>query len=301
MARKPAISTARRWSVIEHARNIHKITIDLTHVGDEQRVLCLSDVHYDNPHCDRALLEKLLDEAQAHNAPVIDNGDFYDAMGGKWDPRANKSELRPEFQTARYLDALIDDAAAFLKPWSDILTVRGQGNHETAIKKRHETCLTERLVERLRAGGAESVRLGGYSGFIVFETSVWGRTRPFKLHYHHGPNAGGHVTRGIIGTNRQAVYLADADMVLSGHSHDHWTVPIARIRLNADNNKIEHTRQVHFRAAGLKEEYGDGYAGWHVERGAPPKPTGGVWIIFTVHPGHSGGRSEIDFEIREAR
>jgi hypothetical protein len=24
-----------------------------------------------------------------------------------------------------------------------------------------------------------------------------------------------------------------------------------------------------------KEEYGDGYIGWHVERGAPPKPLGG--------------------------
>jgi hypothetical protein len=29
-----------------------------------------------------------------------------------------------------------------------------------------------------------------------------------------------------------------------------------------------------------KEEYGDGSYGWHVERGAPVKPTGGRILIF---------------------
>jgi len=31
-----------------------------------------------------------------------------------------------------------------------------------------------------------------------------------------------------------------------------------------------------------KEEYGDGSQGWHIERGAPPKPTGGRIILFNV-------------------
>ena len=29
-----------------------------------------------------------------------------------------------------------------------------------------------------------------------------------------------------------------------------------------------------------KEEYGDGSKGWHVERGAPVKPTGGRILVF---------------------
>ena len=29
-----------------------------------------------------------------------------------------------------------------------------------------------------------------------------------------------------------------------------------------------------------KEEYGDGSKGWHVERGAPPKPVGGRILVI---------------------
>jgi hypothetical protein len=33
-----------------------------------------------------------------------------------------------------------------------------------------------------------------------------------------------------------------------------------------------------------KEEYQDGFSGWHVERGAPPKPLGGR--ILKIHSPH---------------
>jgi hypothetical protein len=32
------------------------------------------------------------------------------------------------------------------------------------------------------------------------------------------------------------------------------------------------------RTPGYKEEYQDGYGGFHVERGAPPKPVGAAWL-----------------------
>jgi hypothetical protein len=92
--------------------------------------------------------------------------------------------------------------------------------------------------------------------------------------------------------------LADADICWNGHTHDTWQVPIARVRLNQDCTEIVHTRQFHIRTAGYKEEYGDGYAGWHVERGAAPKPTGAAWLrIFQGE----GGEGHIDYEITEAR
>lgn len=301
MARKSAVATERRWAITEQTRNIHRININLERVGDEQRVLLMSDVHWDNPKSDWDLLKRHLNEAREHDAPVIDNGDFFCAMQGKFDKRANKSDLRPEHQNARYLDSLIDTATVFLKPWNDLLTIRGQGNHERAIFKNHETDLTERLVERLRADGASNVRLGGYSGWVVFQTNYHGRFKPFKLHYHHGHGGGGPVTRGVIQTNRMGVFLADADIVFTGHTHDAWQVPIARVRLNQDNTEVEHTRQVHVRAAGYKEEYGDGYGGWHVERGGPPKPTGSVWLVFRLLPANGDRYPSVDYDIIEAK
>lgn len=289
---------AKPWTFIERARNVHKFTVDLPSVRDEQWFLLQSDVHWDNPACDWGMLAKHWKMARERNAPILDNGDFFCAMQGKWDKRSVKSDLRPEHQRADYLDALVSTAADALTPCKDLLTLRGMGNHETGIIKRHETNLTERLVERLKMRGAASVALGGYSGYVVIEANLNGRKYPLKLYYHHGYGGGGPVTRGVIQTNRQAVYLADADLVWTGHTHDQWSVPIARVRLNGDCTEIQHTRQVHFRTPGYKEEYNDGFGGWHIERGGPPKPIGAAWLrVFST-----GGRyGTLDYELTEAR
>jgi hypothetical protein len=294
-------SKGRKWAVREHARNIHVITIDLKRVGEEQRVLLQSDVHWDNPKCDQEKFMGHLEEAREHDAPVLDNGDFFCAMQGKWDKRANKNDLRPEHQRADYLDSLVQTAAATLKPYRDLLTVRGDGNHETSVLKNHETSLNERLVERIKVDGDTPIAKGGYSGFVVFQIQWAMNSRtPFKLHYLHGHGGGGAVTRGVIQTNRHAVYLADADIVWTGHTHDGFMLPIARVRLNQDNTKIVHANQYHVSTPGYKEEWHDGYGGWHVERGAPPKPTGAAWLTFKYHSRH-GNNGHVAFDITEAK
>ena len=286
------------WSFIERARNVHRLKVILPSVKDEQWVLLQSDVHWDNPLCDRVLLKKHWDLAYQRNAPILDNGDFFCAMQGKWDKRAVKSDLRVEHQRADYLDALVQTATDALNPYRHLLTLRGQGNHETSILKKHETNLTERLVERLKVRGAEQIAVGGYSGFVVIDVENCGRRFPLKLFYHHGYGGGGPVTRGVIQTNRQAVYLADADLVWQGHTHDAYHLPIARVKLNNECSEIVHTRQEHIRTPGYKEEYRDGYGGWHIERGGPPKPIGAMWLKLTMTRSH---HATVEYELTEAR
>ena len=283
------------WTFTERSRNVHRLTVDLPN-REEQWILLQSDVHWDNPHCDRKLLKKHWEEAKDRNAPILDNGDFLCLMQGKWDKRSNKDDLRPEHRRGDYLDAVVETAADALKPYQQLLTLRGQGNHETAMIKKHETNLTERLVERLRGDGAKQVALGGYSGWVVIAVQHGKQRKPLKLHYHHGYGGGGPVTRGVIQTNRQAVYLADADICWIGHTHDSWQMPIARVKLNQDCTKQEHTTQLHISTSGYKDEYGDGYGGWHIERGAPPKPIGAKWLRIVGH------RTAIyEYEVIEAK
>jgi hypothetical protein len=52
-----------------------------------------------------------------------------------------------------------------------------------------------------------------------------------------------------------------------------------KLRLT-DDCKVRHDTQTHIKMATYKEEYGDGYGGWHVETGKPPKPLGGWWLRF---------------------
>ena len=287
------------WEFSESGRNVHVINIDLPYPGSKQYVLLITDVHWDNPHCNWSLFKEHLDLALERNAPVIDAGDFLCLMQGKYDKRSSKKDIRPEHMTGDYLDAIIRTAADFLEPYKHLLTMRGVGNHESAIQKNHETDMTERLCERLRSKGGIA-RRGGFSGFIRFAVKAAGRNSSHKLWYFHGAGGGGPVTRGVIQTNRQSVYVADADIVFTGHTHDSFMLPIERIRLGT-NDTIQQFRQVHIKGAGYKAEFQDGYGGWHVERGGPPKPTG-AWLLRLYFPkgAKDGPTRGAEFEPSEA-
>ena len=64
--------------IIEHASNIHEIVMD----GKEAKIAMLSDIHWDNPKCDRALLKKDLEYCKANNIPILINGDMFCLMQG---------------------------------------------------------------------------------------------------------------------------------------------------------------------------------------------------------------------------
>jgi predicted phosphodiesterase len=244
----------------------HTITPDWT-----QRYLLISDVHFDSPYCDRKLLTKLLDQARDSNAGVICVGDWFDAMGGKNDKRAHKSGIRVDDSRDNYFDCLVDNSFDFLRPYSQLLVMLSNGNHETAILKHQETDLLHRLCRQL------DIQHMGYTGFIrmMFTRESGGRSSK-RIYFHHGSGGGGPVTKGVTQTNRRAASV-DADIFLSGHIHESWVVENIMVKMN-DNGRIFLATQTHIQLPTFKQEYGsDGY---HIEKGRPPKPLGGYWLTF---------------------
>ena len=275
------------WTCKKLSRNVHEITIDLTRNRDwEQWVLLRSDVHHDNPKCKQDMERRHLDEAIEYDAPVIDNGDLFCAMQGKWDKRSDKNALREEHRGSNYFDLLVETAADFYRPYGSHFAVLGKGNHETAVTGRHETDLTDRLASRMRAQGSR-VESSGYGGYVLFrfaDAKQKGDQRAIKdsktLYHFHGTGGGGPVTRGVIQTNRLAVFQPDADIVLTGHTHDEWTVTIPRMRISS-RGIISHDEQLHVRAPGYKDAWGDGDHGWEVEKMLGPKSLGSAWLKFS--------------------
>lgn len=268
-----------RFKITQEHRNVITVRHQVR-AGFEQWFLLSADRHHDNVDTDQALERKHLEQAKERGAGVIDIGDLFCAMQGKFDKRSSKSKLRDEHKTGEYLDALVSTAAKFYGPYAQNIVQISPGNHETAIQKNHETNLTERLVERLNAQYKSDVRLGGFAGWVRFHFVCYGaRCQSFNLNYHHGYGGGGPVTRGVIQTNRMAVYLPDAHFVATGHTHDQYVVPIPRARLSSLGVPYS-DEQVHIKIPTYKDEYGDGNGGWHVEGGRPPKPIGAVWIRF---------------------
>jgi hypothetical protein len=271
--------------VSELSRNVHLVRL---HPGKNSslKVLLTSDVHWDSVKCDRDMLKKHFDEAKNDGAIIIIAGDWFDAMQGKWDPRGSKEDLRPEYQSGSYFDNVVKDTAEFLMDYP--VALLALGNHETSVIKRHETNLSERVVAMMRSAG-HGIHLGGYGGWVKFvgadkslEDKVkgdGGRSAMLRLKYFHGSGGGGMMTHGVLATRRQASFLPDADVILNGHTHDSWMVTLARERLVGSNVVLD--SQVMLRTPGYKDEYADGYGGWAVERGMPPKPIGSVWMNIT--------------------
>lgn len=281
------LKPGQAWLVEQNQSNVHTVRFEGIGAGWEQYVLLTGDRHHDNTHARHDLEREHLELAKARNAPIIDVGDAFCAMQGKYDPRSDQSQLRPEDRGNNYLDLIVQHAAEFYGPYASLFTVWGHGNHETSIISRHNTDLTDRLVYALNTGHGGHCFTGGYGGWVRFQFVMWKtQQQVINLKYHHGAGGGGPVTRGVIDTNRQAVYLPDADIVVNGHSHDQYIVPIARERLTGQ--AVVARDVINFvRTGTYKDEYGDGSGGYHIEKGRAPKPLGAAWLRFFMRTNES--------------
>lgn len=280
-------TAARTWTTTQLSRNVFQVQVPIREHKDwEFWALLVADQHHDNPHADHALELKHLREARERRAAIVSAGDTFCAMQGKYDKRASKSAVRPEHQVDNYLDALVDTGAEFYEPFAHNFVCFGVGNHEQAIADRHETRLIDRLVAVLNDRVGSRIYVGGFSGWVVFRFHRAGegagdRSTRVVLHYDHGYGGGGPVTDDMIQHQRRAVYLPDADIVMSGHTHGAFMRELARVRLNRDGT-LRHDIQTHIKTPSYKDEYRDGFGGWAVaSKGMPPKPLGAWWLHFT--------------------
>lgn len=276
----------RAWKTTQLSRNVFELRIPYRRAKDWEFWFHISsDHHLDSKKCDRKLLKSHLDDVVARNAAAFFNGDQADAMQGKFDKRSSKSELRAEYLFSNYYDALVDHAVNFYEPYAKNIVVIAEGNHETSIRNHCEIDICQRLVALLNSKTGGQVHCGGYSGWIrfAFTEKRKERTDPViqtvTMHYDHGWGGGGQVTHDAIQHQRRSVYLPDADIVVSGHSHDFWSKKIARLRLTK-NGSIYNDSVLHLKCPSFKNDYGDGHGGFAVERGHAPKVLGSWFMRF---------------------
>jgi Icc-related predicted phosphoesterase len=267
--------------LIKHFKNVHEIVLK----GKDIQIAVLSDLHWDNPKCNRNLLKNHLDYCLKENIPVIVNGDFFCLMQGKGDKRGNKSDIRPEHNNAKYLDSIVETAVEWFSPYAHILTVLGYGNHETAIIKYQETDILQRFVDLLNYKNKSNVMTGGYGGWIIIKQYINKKMVSYKIKYFHGSGGGGVVTKGALNLTRALEMYEGFDIFTMGHIHENSARHDVRdtvVYVPKNGYKLVQ-KELHLMITGTyKEEYGDGSAGWHVERGAAIKPIGGRILNISI-------------------
>ena len=283
--------------MIKHSKNVHELQLE----GIEVKIAMLSDLHWDNPHCDRDMLKRHLDYCLAENIPVMINGDMFCLMQGRGDNRRNKSDIRPEHNNARYLDSIVETAIEWFLPYAHIIKLIGYGNHETSIIKFQETDILQRFVDLLNYKAGSNIHTGGYGGWLVVrQSSNKNNTTSFstKIKYFHGSGGGGIVTKGAINLTRALETYENFDVFSMGHIHENSCRNDVRDTLEQHPNSgyTLKQKQLHLMLTGTyKEEYGDGSQGWHVERGAPIKPLGGRILTIKCIRERSGKKKTIKY------
>jgi hypothetical protein len=276
---------------------VHELQLE----GIEVKIAMLSDLHWDNPHCDRDMLKRHLDYCLAENIPVMINGDMFCLMQGRGDNRRNKSDIRPEHNNARYLDSIVETAIEWFIPYAHIIKLIGYGNHETSIIKFQETDILQRFVDLLNYKAGSNIQTGGYGGWLVVrQSSNKNNTTSFstKIKYFHGSGGGGIVTKGAINLTRALETYENFDVFSMGHIHENSCRNDVRDTLEQHPNSgyTLKQKQLHLMLTGTyKEEYGDGSQGWHVERGAPIKPLGGRILTIKCIRERSGKKKTIKY------
>jgi len=251
------------------------------------KILNLSDVHYDSLQCDRELLTKHLKQAEERGALVFINGDLFDLMQGRYDPRHGKYDIRPEYKSATYLDDVINDCSEYLSKFR-VPYIIGQGNHETLIVNRLETSPIERVVERLKFMGQQA-HMGWYSGLLCIRQGYdtngeMATVRTTKIYYHHGIGGGSARSKGIMSADDQQLTCPDADVITSGHDHNKWYLPV-NVERYRKNLEPYQTSVHHIRSGSYKLK--DRNIGWEVQKGFRTPRLGGWWIdvnYMKIHP-----------------
>lgn len=250
--------------------------LELRIEGYEQNFLIASDVHWDNPKCDRPLFKRTLDEGMDNNRLMGFNGDTFCLMQGNYDPRKSKSDIRPEHNVNDYLDAVIESGAQYFLPYARNIMYFGLGNHCSVVSRRNETNILKRFVTRLNDLAGTNIQAMPYGFFLRIRMSNnKQKTRTTVFYAHHG-QWGGVVSRGTQGANRYGLIAPDADVCFSGHTHDEWVMTIPRFRLKA-NGEVVNEKQFHVKTGTFKEEALK-MSGFHAEKIVMPKALGATLV-----------------------
>jgi len=265
-------------TVRQVSENVHEYRAKFESAGDIH-IAHLSDVHYDSIECDRDLLTKHLRSLEGKFGFVVINGDWFDAMQGRYDPRGSKSAIRPEYKHSRYLDMIVEDSVEYLSQFN-LCYHLNIGNHCESILRRLETDILARLVDGLNSKGIKAQK-GAYSGYIVLRHSFHNGTRfhataTQTTWYHHGYGGNSARSKGILSADIDTMQNPSADVIVKGHDHQSWYLPIS-VKELAQNLEIKEKLIHHIRTGSYKKPTISG-RGWEVEKGFNMTTMGG-WLM----------------------
>lgn len=288
-----------KYTVEAKDSNVHYFSFS-TSTNHTLPTLFCSDLHIDSIHCKREELKKDFNIIREQGGKIFIFGDVFDVMGSFGDKRLQREYIDPQFiQSGRtYLDLIVEFGIEFLRPYAQNIAFISQGNHETAMRKFHNTDILRRIVYELNREPDTNIQLGDYSGWLNLKFNVSKtHSNSINVHYHHGFGGNAARSKGMLGVQIEAFKYPDANILVRGHTHQKWYDPsTTRVRLNS-RGKVYKDKIRFIQSGSYVDGVADGKGGWVVEKNFNPTDIGGWFVNFT--PKLSGGDVKIEVGVHE--
>lgn len=265
----------------------------------EKWFLLSSDRHFDHAQSDIDLQTHHLNQLKERGGHLIDNGDLFCFMQGKFDKRASKSAVKEIYNNSTHFDSIIEDGANYFSKYKDQLFYFGLGNHEYDLRNKSEWSPMNRFKDSLELKhNCKDFVVGDYSSFIklYLESTSGGHRQSINLFLHHGFGGNAPQTKGLLPMRRMQDTYPDADVIMTGHTHTQFILPIERYRLNKAGRTYT-DKQYLVKTPTYKNEFNKGKASWGTKKGFSPAPLGAWWMKLYYNTYHD--RVMIDFSLAE--
>ena len=185
----------------------------------ELEIVPFGDVHYGSKGCRIDKLKNLFKWVLSKpNVYLIGMGDYLDCI-----LPTDKRRYEPDEDEAYdNLTALQDGMLEMLRPLKHRIICLLTGNHEYLLKKDGFGDPTCHFSNKL------GIRYGGYSAYIKIRIKPKTHQRSLLLWCHHGWFSGRKRGSKVNNLEDNMAYY-DADIYLTGHSHDLWATRKSRI------------------------------------------------------------------------
>jgi hypothetical protein len=258
-----------------------KTKVEIPSIDVRVRLGLISDLHFGNASLVKSALKadlERMDQAECH---IGINGDVFDLVLPGDIKRFSLDSMDKALlqQGLKPIDAAIDMAYEFLKPYAHRIKFIGIGNHEAHVTKHHHVDCTKILLYRLNQLPGVKVEYGGWCGYWQIRIVRGTQVASWVQYRHHGAGGAAVVTKGMIDFNRMLVWQGDIDGLWIGHKHNKFVDLATKMTYDRQNGTAK-TDQVtcvmtgsYLSTYGTDKEAAPSYAmGWNLA----PQQYGGV-------------------------
>jgi predicted phosphodiesterase len=267
---------------------IHDVEIDGEHPFC---LIPISDIHMGHVDYDKSFAQKTIAWIAKKGASTILLGDLIDGICPK-DLRFENSSIADEFKI--HLDNLhhkqTEAVLKLLDPIKEnVIAVMG-GNHEETVKKHYSYDATQVIAETLKRPILPD------PSYVVLRFSHNGSKRLVKIFCTHGQFLGGRKRGGKVNRMEDLAAHFDADIYVSGHSHDLFVTRVDRVGLSR-NGKYETHRRHFINTGSFMSTYAESeHSTWGSRKLFPPCKPGVARVDF--YSKKKNGKRYIDVHTR---